>query len=84
MPWLLYICIFFSDFLCFDMILLLLTVTLRGVSNKQCLLPLFSFDTGSLCYRHIVDVHEGVKCQKVFLTNLQHFELSQFLSNAHI
>ena len=27
---LVYICIFFSDFLCFDMSLLLLTVTLRG------------------------------------------------------
>ena len=26
------------------MSLLLLTVTLRGVSNKHCLLPLFSFD----------------------------------------
>ena len=43
MPWLLYICIFFSDIMCFDMSLLLLTVTLRGVSNKHCLLPLFSF-----------------------------------------
>ena len=43
MPWLLYICIFFSDFMCFDMSLLLLTVTLRGVSNKHYLLPLFSF-----------------------------------------
>ena len=35
---------FFSDFLCFDMSLLLLTVTLRGVSNKHCLLSFFSFD----------------------------------------
>ena len=34
---------FFCDFLHFDMSLLLLTVTLRGVSNKHCLLPLFSF-----------------------------------------
>ena len=34
---------FFSDFLRFDMSLLLLTVTLRGVSNKHCLLPLISF-----------------------------------------
>ena len=34
---------FFSDFLCFDMSLLLLTVTLRGVSNKHCLLSFFSF-----------------------------------------
>ena len=29
---------FFSDCLCFDTSLLLLTVTLRGVSNKHCLL----------------------------------------------
>ena len=29
---------YISDFLCFDMSLLLLTVTLRGVSNKHCLL----------------------------------------------
>ena len=36
MPWL------FSDFSCFDMSLLLLTVTLRGVSNKHCLLSFFS------------------------------------------
>ena len=34
---------FFSDFLRFDMSFLLLTVTLRGVSNKHCLLSLFSF-----------------------------------------
>ena len=33
--------IFFSDFLNFDTSLLLLTVTLRGVSNKHCLLSLF-------------------------------------------
>ena len=33
---------YFSDFLAFDMRLLLLTVTLRGVSNKHCLLSLFS------------------------------------------
>ena len=38
-----YMHIFFADFLCFDMSLLLLTVTLRGVSNKHCLLSLFSF-----------------------------------------
>ena len=43
MPLLLYICIFFADFMCFDMSLLLLTVTLRGVSNKHCLLPLFHY-----------------------------------------
>ena len=34
---------FFSDFLCIDMSPLLLTVTLRGVSNKHCLLSFFSF-----------------------------------------
>ena len=34
---------FFLDFLGFDMSLLLLTVTMRGVSNKHCLLSLFSF-----------------------------------------
>ena len=28
--------------MCFDMSLLLLTVNLQGVSNKHCLLPLFS------------------------------------------
>ena len=32
---------FFSDFLCFDMSLLLLIVTLQGVSNKHCLLSFF-------------------------------------------
>ena len=41
MPWLLYICKFFSDFLCSDISLLFVTVTLRGVSNKHCLLSLF-------------------------------------------
>ena len=39
---------FFSDFLHFDMSLLLLTVTLRGVSNKHCLLSLFSFNLPEL------------------------------------
>ena len=41
---------FFHDFLRFDMSLLLLTVTLRGVSNKHCLLSLFSLPdhSGSL------------------------------------
>ena len=43
MPWLLYMHIFFSDVLRFDMSLLLLTVTMQGVSNKHCLLSLFSF-----------------------------------------
>ena len=37
--------IFSRDFLHFDMSLLLLTFTLRGVSNKHCLLSLFSFET---------------------------------------
>ena len=32
---------FFSDLLRFDMSLLLLTVAMRGVSNKHCLLSLF-------------------------------------------
>ena len=36
-------CIYFFSDLCFDMSLLLLNVTLRGVSNKHCLLSLFSF-----------------------------------------
>ena len=42
MPWLICMHIFFSDFLRFDMSLLLLTVTMLGVSNKHCLLSLFS------------------------------------------
>ena len=37
---------FFSDFLRFDISLLLLTVTMRGVSNKHCLLSLFSLSCG--------------------------------------
>ena len=37
------ISLFSRDFLHFDMSLLLLTFTLRGVSNKHCLLSLFSF-----------------------------------------
>ena len=43
MMWLLYKCKFFSDILCSDMSLLFVTVTLRGISNKHCLLSLFSF-----------------------------------------
>ena len=39
---------FFSDFLCFDMSLLLLTVTLRSVSNKHCLLSFFPLYTALL------------------------------------
>ena len=41
MPWLLYICIFFSDFLCFDMSLVLLTVTLRGYLSSIAYCPFF-------------------------------------------
>ena len=47
---------FFADFLRFDMSLLLLTVTLWGVSNKHCFLPLFSF-------YHIFEI-----CVHIFLT----------------
>ena len=43
--------IFSLTFLHFDKSLLLLTVSLRGVSNKHCLLSLFSF-TGKLCSNH--------------------------------
>ena len=51
---------FFSDFLCFDMSLILLTVTLRGVSNKHCLLPFFSF------YLFLSDsVPTCLECQEV-------------------
>ena len=39
----------FSLTLCFDMSLLLLTVTLRGVSNKHCLLSLFFIGMGKGC-----------------------------------
>ena len=45
---------FFSDFLCFDMSLLLLTVTLRGVSNKHCLLSFFSFQSVSHHHRNLL------------------------------
>ena len=43
---------FFSDF-CVLISLLLLTVTLRGVSNKHCLLSLFSFLSG-ICVAKII------------------------------
>ena len=39
--------------MCFDMSLLLLTVTLQGVSNKHCLLPLFSFLIGSFSFLQV-------------------------------
>ena len=46
---------------------------------------MYPFNTLQIGYRHIVDVHEGVLMPKIlFLTNLQHFELSQFSSNALI
>ena len=43
---------FFSDFLSFEMSLLLLTVTLRGVSYKHCLLY-FSFFIGSKSFLQV-------------------------------
>ena len=43
--------IFFSDFLHFDKSLLLLTVTLQGVSNKDCLLSLFSLTYKLFCQK---------------------------------
>ena len=43
----------FSDFLHFDMSLILLTDTLRGVSNKHCLLPLFMPPTLKKLMGHI-------------------------------
>ena len=49
--------IFSLDFLHFDESLLFLTVTLRGVSNKHCLLSLFSFL--SLISRILRDREEG-------------------------
>ena len=42
--------IFSRDFLHFDVVLLLLTFTLRGVSNKHCLLSLFSFMFGNALF----------------------------------
>ena len=59
MPWLLYICKFFSDFLCSDMSLLFVTVTLRGVSNKDCLLSLF-FIGSSLMPKYLIDIFNAV------------------------
>ena len=45
--------IFSLDFLHFDTSLLLLTVTLRGVSNKHCLLSFFSFFSPFLDEIHV-------------------------------
>ena len=57
MPWLLYI---FSDFLRFVMSLLLLTVTLRGVSNKHCLLSLFFIEI-IFCFVDMSDLVHDVE-----------------------
>ena len=53
--------IVFSDFFNFDMSLLLLTVTLRGVSNKHCLLSIFIYTMQLL---------EGYLCLNITLTRL--------------
>ena len=45
---------FFSDF-CVLIQVLLLTVTLRGVSNKHCLLPLFSLHLSIIWAKNIED-----------------------------
>ena len=58
MPWLLYT--YFFDFLHFDKSLLLLTVTLRGVSNKHCLLSLFSF---YLSFPHLIQEGKPFNCK---------------------
>ena len=68
--WLLYICIFFSDFMCFDMSLLLLIVTLWGVSNKHCLLPLFLAHLSRRLKGELI-VYEGIRRPSVVC---QHFQ----------
>ena len=85
-------CIFFFDFLHFDMSLLLLTVSLRGVSNKHCLLFLFSlflhmqkagFLMMRLKYRlNCVDVHKcaGLSAPLLFALAKKHRVLHD---NAH-
>ena len=46
---------------------------------------MYPFNTLQICYRHIEDVHEGIICRKkIFLTNLQHSQLSQFPTIVHI
>ena len=52
---------FFSDFLHFDMSLLLWTVTL-GVSDKHCLLFLFSFLQGMLLFFTFKTVDINANC----------------------
>ena len=44
----------------FDMSLLSLTVTLRGVSNKHCLLPFFIFNWIFFILAGIEDMHESL------------------------
>ena len=65
---------FLSDFLHFDMSLLLLTVTLRGVSNKHCLLPLFSFSHG-LDSLFICTVFQLLRDAEIYLDYLCNWEL---------
>ena len=62
MPWLLYICIFFSDFMCFDMGLFIIDCYPAGVSNKHCLLPLF-FICPEMCSKNF----ENQFCLKTLL-----------------
>ena len=52
----------------FDMSLSLLTVTLRGVSNKHCLLPLFSFllVKSKICQKTCSYAMAGLNLQFIF------------------
>ena len=57
--------IFFSDFLCFDMSLLLLTVTLRGVGGGGYLISIayclfFSFCTGICQSNEMCDMFANI------------------------
>ena len=77
MLWLLFICKFFSDFLCFDTSLLFVTVTLWGVSNKHCLLSLFSLslfshmqNAGFLMTQLICCIIQLIRFSPVFLNGL--------------
>ena len=56
--------------MCIDMSLLLLTVTLRGVSNKHCLLPLFSF--------HMKSIKVAKACLINFILNDHLFIYTQY------
>ena len=45
---------------------------------------MYLFNTWQVCYRHdIEDVHKKINAEKMILTNLQHFELSKFSTNAY-